>query len=158
MGFSVTAANAIFFVAGLTAASAALDVIWHSSSNATEARVTWERAASSEVDTDLTLTVDTCDSGCDPATVPIVRIDVINAGTTVVDHRNLTFVIDGRAHTVANMTGHDIVDPTSISNTDLILPGETMRVEFRDVPVSANYTTATLPVWVVTLDGVIGGR
>lgn len=165
MGFSVTASTVIIFIAALTVGSVALDTLWDSASSTTNARDRWARTVASEVRTNLTLTVPTCDSNCNPPTVPTVEIDVANTGKTVVDVRNLTFLIDGVAYTFASVVDFDIVSPSAISGTDLILPGETMRVEFNDVPVTEDYdpdddaTNADdLPVMVVTLDGVIGGR
>lgn len=158
MGFSVTIAHVIFFTAAITASSVAFDALWESTNHATEARQTWNRLSASQLDTNLTLTVNTCNSSCNPAVVPIIRIDVQNTGTTVVDYRNLTYLIDGVVYTIADVVDHDIVSPAAVSNTDLIIPGETMRIEFNDIPVTATYTLTTLPVQVVTIDGVIGRR
>ena len=133
-------------------------VFWDTAENTTDARERWQALASSAVDTNLTLSVNTCNSGCDANTVPQFRLDVRNSGTTVVDYRNLTYIIDGTLHTVTNVTDYDIVSPAAVSGTDLIIPGETMRIEFQNIPVTATYTTSTIPVQVITLDGVIGRR
>lgn len=158
MGFSVTAASAILFIAALTAGSAAMNAWIDSTAATTTARNEWQRAAASQLDTDLVLSVATCSGGCTTPTVPIVRIDIQNAGTTVVEYLNFTLVIDGIVHQLGNFTNAEIVSPASVTGTHLVLPGETMRIELQDVPVTAAYTTATLPVRVITLDGVVGTR
>lgn len=165
MGFSVTAANVIFFIAMLTAGSAAMDAWWDSESASTAARTEWAESIWSESQTNLTLFVNVCDSSCNPATVPNIDIRVTNTGATVVDVLGLTFVIDGRAYTSSSFADYDITDPAGIGATTLILPGETMEVDFDNVPISGNYdddndatNSDDLPVQILTSDGIIGRR
>lgn len=158
MGFSVTAASAIFFIAALTAASAAMDAYFDARRVDVTARRSWETASASQVDTNLTLSVALCSNGCKSPKANTFQIDVRNSGTTVLDYRNITLVIDGTAHTVANYTSRSIVSPSTVTGTDLILPGETMRIDMQDVPLTATYSTSTVPVQAATLDGVIGRR
>lgn len=165
MGFSVTATHAIFFIAMLAAGSVGMDAYFDASRESNDARAVWVRDSASQLDTNLTLLVFQCNSNCDPPTVPLVEIDVYNTGTTVIDARNLTLIIDGRAHTYSNFTDTDIIFPVTVSTTDLILPGETMRIDLANVPVSADYDADDdnthdddLPVQIMTLDGVIGRR
>lgn len=160
MGFSVTASHVIFFVAVLTAGSAAMDAYFDVAKAENQSRIEWVRASASQVDTNLTLSVNQCSSNCRTPDAPVFRLDVRNSGTTVVDYRNFTYIIDGRAHTVENVTSRSIVSPSSVSGTDLILPGETMRIDFQNMPLTADYANdgSDVPIQIVTLDGVIGRR
>lgn len=165
MGFSVTAASVIFFIAALTAGSAALDAYFESKQTQTVAQDTWRAGLEQQAATNLTLFVNVCDSSCNPATVPNIDIWVENTGSSVVDALNLTFVIDGVAYTSASFADYDIIDPLGVGATHLILPGETMEIDFDNIPITANYdddNDATddddLPVQAMTLDGVVGRR
>lgn len=162
MGFSVTVTHAIFFIAALSAGSIAMDALWETSAQTTEARARWTGLSADQVDTNLTLTVNSCNNGCNPATPADVDIelDVRNSGTTVVDYRNLTYILDGTLHTVTNVSDYDIISPASVSGTDLIIPGETMRIQFSNIVITADYLNdgSNLPVQVITLEGVIGRR
>lgn len=157
MGFSVTVTHAIFFIALLSASSAAVGAYWDTARTMEDARTSWSQMASSEVDTNLTISVGQCTGGCNAGSRQ-VRLDVRNSGTTVVDYRNLTYIIDGVAHTVTNTSLAQITSPATVSNTDLILPGETMEITLPSVVLSSGYSTSTLPVQIVTLDGVFGRR
>lgn len=165
MGFSVTAASVIFFIAVITAGSASLDAWWESEAARQEAQRQWAVGLQSEAQTNFTLFVNVCDSGCNPTTVPNIDIIVTNKGTTVIDVLGLTFVIDGLAYTSKSFADYDIITPSGIGATDLILPGEEMEVDFDNIPVSGNYdddkdaTDADdLPVRILTVDGVVGRR
>lgn len=160
MGFSVTAANVIFFIAVLTAGSAAMDAWWDSTADASEARAKWSQAIASEAMTSFTLFVNQCNSGCNPATVPNFDVRITNTGNTVIDALGLTFLIDGLAYTSSSFFDYDIVSPTGVGATSLILPGEVMEIDFVDVPMSLDYANdgSDVPIQATTIDGVVGRR
>jgi archaellum component FlaF (FlaF/FlaG flagellin family) len=87
-----------------------------------------------------------------------VTIDITNTGTTVLDSRDFTYVIDGRSYTVADVSSASITAPAAVAATDLVLPGETLTVVLPSVVLSDAYTTLTLPVQVVSMEGVVGRR
>jgi archaellum component FlaF (FlaF/FlaG flagellin family) len=157
MGFEVTATHIIFFVAFLTVGSAALGSYFKGQQYIDEARrahdVRFERLAKSN----LTLSVFSCSGGC-TAPNASVALDVANNGGVVVDHQNLTYLVEGRAYTLSDVTSQSIVSPAVVTGTDLILPGETMRITIGNAVLTGTYTTASLPVQVAYLDGVIGRR
>ena len=159
MGFSVTATTAILFIALLSAGSAAMGASFDASRHTNEARATWVRTASSQVDTNLTVSVDCPSNTC--RTNNAMTIFLRNSGTTVVDMRNLTFVIEGKAHTISNATSWRsyLSSGTPVASTDLILPGETGEVVIQGaLAVTSNIAEELVAIQVVTLDGVIGRR
>ena len=157
MGFSVTATHVIFFVAFLSAASSAMSAYWTSAQGMEEARRTGLDQAERLVHGEMTLVVFGCTGSCNAGTRQ-VTIDITNSGTTVIDYRNLTYVIDGRFYGVSSVTSASITTPSAVASTDLILPGETMRVVLPSVVLSNNYSTATIPLQVVSAEGVVGRR
>ena len=157
MGFSVTAAHVIFFVALTGAASAAMSAYWTNAEDMDEARRVAIERAERVVHGNMTLEVATCSDGCYAGAREVV-LDITNAGTTVIDHRNLTYVIDGRSYTAADVSSASITAPAAVPATDLVLPGETLRVTLPAVVLADNYSTSTLPVQVVSVEGVVGRR
>lgn len=157
MGFSVTAVHVIFFVALMSAAGTAMSAYWTTASELDEARRIELERAERLVHGDMTLVVFGCTGSCNAGTRQ-VTIDITNAGTTVIDYRNLTYIIDGRSYGVGNVSSASITAPATVPATDLLLPGETLRVVIPGVVLGANYSTSTVPVQVVSAEGVIGRR
>jgi archaellum component FlaF (FlaF/FlaG flagellin family) len=157
MGFSVTAAHVIFFVALLSAASAATSSYWTTASYMEQARRTDLELADRLVHGEMTVVVSGCTGSCNQGTRQ-VTLDITNSGTTVLDYRNLSYVLDGRAYTVADVSSMSITAPAAVSSTNVVLPGETLRVVLPNVVLSQNYSTTTLPVQVVSEEGVVGRR
>ena len=157
MGFDVTAAHVIFFVALTGAASAAMSAYWTTAEDLDEARRAELERAERLVHGEMTLVVSTCTGSCNAGTRQIV-LDITNTGTTVIDYRNLTYVIDGRSYGVTNVSSASITAPSAVPSTNIVLPGETLRVTLPSVILSTNYATTTLPVQVVSAEGVIGRR
>ena len=157
MGFSVTAAHVIFFVALTGAASAAMSAFWTNAGDMDEARRVAAERAERVVHGNMTVSVASCADGSAAGTREVV-LDITNAGTTVIDRRNLTYVIDGRSYTAADVSSAAITAPSAVAATDIVLPGETLQVTLASVVLSAGYTTSTLPVQVVSAEGVVGRR
>lgn len=157
MGFSVTAANVVFFVALLSAASAASTAYWTTASKLEESRRVDLELADRLVHGSMTVVISGCTGSCNSGTRQ-VTLDITNDGTTVLDYRNLTYVLDGRAYTVADVSQASITAPSAVSSTNVVLPGETLRVVLPNVVLSQNYSTSTIPVQVVSEEGVIGRR
>ena len=157
MGFSVTATHVIFFVAFMGAASTAMSAYWTTASEMDEARRTEMERAERLVHGRMTLVVSGCTGSCNAGTRQ-VTIDITNSGTTVIDFRNLTYVIDGRSYGVGNVSSWSITAPSAVPSTNIVLPGETLRVVLPSVVLSSNYATTTLPIQVVSAEGVIGRR
>lgn len=157
MGFSVTAAHVIFFIALLGAAGAAMSAYWNTASETDEARRAGFERADRLAHGAMALDVTDCSGGC-AAGARDVTLDITNTGTTVLDSRNFTYVIDGRSYTVADVSSASITAPAAVSGTDLVLPGETLTVVLSSVVLSDAHTTADLPVQVVSMEGVVGRR
>ncbi len=157
MGFSVTAAHVIFFVALMGAAGGAMSAYWSTASDMDEARRMELERAERLVHGRMTVVVTTCTGSCNAGTRQVV-LDITNAGSTVIDFRNLTYVIDGRSYGVTNVSGSSITAPAAVASTNIVLPGETLRVTLPSVVLASNYATTTLPVQVVSAEGVIGRR
>ena len=157
MGFSVTAAHVVFFVALLSAASAATTSYWTTASHLEEAKRTDLARADRLVHGSMTVVISGCSGRCNSGTRQ-VTLDITNDGTTVIDYRNLTYVLDGRAYTVADVSSASITAPATVASTNIVLPGETLRVVLPNVVLSQNYSTSTLPVQVASEEGVIGRR
>lgn len=90
MGFDVTAAYVIFFVAALTAGSAALGAYWTSQDQLESAARAQQRLADERVHTNLTITATSYDAGLDKFSVTLE-----NAGSTIVDISELVYLVDG---------------------------------------------------------------
>lgn len=132
MGFDVTAANIIFFIAFLTAGSAALGAYWSNSSYVEEARRTEDSLADDIAHTNMTIASTAYNGGADRFTVQIE-----NTGTTVLAISDLSYFINGALLTTAS------IESTSILNegtaTDLWLPTETLEVRLRPIDPSPTY-------------------
>jgi archaellum component FlaF (FlaF/FlaG flagellin family) len=157
MGFSVTATHVIFFVAFMGAAGTAMSAYWTTAAEMDEARRAELERAERLVHGEMTLVVSGCTGSCNTGTRQ-VTIDITNAGTTVIDYRNLTYVIDGRSYGVGNVSSASITAPSAVASTNIVLPGETLRVVIPGVVLGANYSTSTLPVQVVSAEGLVGRR
>lgn len=155
MGFSVTAAHVIFFVAFLGAGSAALSAYWDTADQVEDARRAEIERAASLVHGRIEVEVAACSDACAAGTRQ-VTLDVTNNGTTVIDLRDLSYVVDGRTYTHDDVSSASVTQPSPVSGTELVLPGETLQVVLGAVTLSASYTTQTLPVQVVSAEGIVG--
>lgn len=157
MGFSVTATHLIFFVALLGAASAASTAYWSTASVVEDARREEIQRAAALAHGGLQVAVVSCSDGCAAGTRQ-VTLDVTNTGATVLDQDKLTYVLDGRTYTVNDVVSASITAPTPVAGSELVLPGETLTVTLEGVVLSSPHTTETLPVQVVSAEGVVGRR
>ena len=156
MGFSVTAAHVIFFVAILGAAGSALSAWWTTAGETDEARRAEFERADRRVHGEMTVWVADCDGGCLAGTRQ-VTIDVNNTGSTVLDATGFTYVIDGRSYTAGDVASATVTAPSAVASTELVLPGETLRVVL-SAALSDAYDADSLPVQVVSAEGVVGRR
>lgn len=157
MGFSVTAAHVVFLVALMGAVGAAISSHYTTASDVEEARRLEAARAERLVHGRISLDVVSCSDACAAGTREVI-LDITNAGTIVIDHRNLSYVIDGRTYLAADVSSASITAPAAVAGTDLVLPGETLRVTLPQVVLDSSYTTGTLPVQVVSAEGVVGRR
>ena len=140
MGFDVTAANIIFFIAAVTVASVALGAYWTNASYVEEAKRTEDERAQQRIQTNLTITTATYDAGATRFT-----IDIKNMGSAVVDVSELTYFVDG---TLVGPSSYESVSvPAYGGATDLLMPLETLEVKLLPISSSPSYFQ------VVTLDG-----
>ena len=132
MGFDVTAANIIFFIAAITVSSAALGAYWHNADYVEDARRAEEARADERAHTNLTIT----DADYDlPSTT--FTIDVKNTGSIVVDISELTYFVDGALVDASDYGSITVLGEGS--GTDVLLPLETLEIEITSVTSSPSY-------------------
>lgn len=138
MGFDVTAANVIFFIAALSVASAALGAYWKSSDHVEEARREEDQRADERAHTNMTVT-----TALYSAAPTRFTVNVKNTGSTVIEISDLAYFIDGSL--VASTLIEDIDVVGEITTTDLWLPLETLDIDFRPVTASPTYFQIVAP-------------
>lgn len=129
MGFDVTAANIIFFIAFLAIGSVALGAYWSNADHVEDARRFDHERSAELAHTNMTITSASYDGGAQRFTV-----QVENTGSTVIDLSELGYLIDGTL--VADATIEDIDVVGEGSPTDVWLPLETIDVDFLPVTTS----------------------
>lgn len=142
MGFDVTAVNAIFFVALLTAGSAWMGAQWKGSEANQELQREKAERHAEVAHTNISITSAVYSPGPTRFTV-----NIYNNGSTVVDVSDLTFLVNGRVITASSIESVGVVGATT---SDIWLPRETLEAKF--VPVSPSPTRFK----VVTAAGAAG--
>lgn len=141
MGFDVTAANVIFFIAALSVGSVAMGAYWQNASFLDEARRAEDERADLRAHTNMTV-----DSATYAAGPKRFTVELINTGSEVIVISELRYLVDGEYVTSAS------IETTSISgegSTDLWLPLETLEVQLRPIQPPPSFFQ------VVTENGVI---
>lgn len=129
MGFDVTAANIIFFIAFLGVGSVALGAYWTNADHIEDARRLHAQRSHELAQTNLTVTSASYDMGAQSFTVT-----VRNSGSTVLDVSDLAYLLDGilvPSTSVASVTVVGAPTPT-----DVWLPLESVDVELAPVTSS----------------------
>jgi len=128
MGFDVTAANIIFFIAALAIGSVALGAYWANAEHVEEARRIEMERAQELAHTNLTVMDASYNAGFDRFTV-----EIRNSGSTVLDISELVYLIDG---VLVEATLVEDLDVIGAGATDVWLPLETIEIDFRPVTSS----------------------
>ena len=137
MGFDVTAANIIFFVAALSMGSVALGAYWQNASYVEEARRADDDRADARVHTNMTVSSATYNAGADRFTV-----DIKNTGSEVIAISELLYLVDGTYVPAATVESTSI---SGVSGTDLWLPLETLEVRLRPIDPSPEHFQVVAP-------------
>lgn len=132
MGFDVTAANIIFFIAALSMGSVALGAYWHNAGYVEEARRNEDERADLRAHTNMTVVSTQYNGGQDRFT-----IDIKNTGSEVVDISELRYLVDGQY--VASATVESALVVGGPATTDLWLPLETLEVKLSPIDPSPTY-------------------
>ena len=132
MGFDVTVANVIFFIAALTAASVALGAYWKDADHIEEARRIEGDRTDERAHTNLTIADLSYDGGADE-----LSVDVKNNGPVVVDISELAYFVDGALLPSSSITASTI-DGAALT-TDILLPLETLELTFGSVTADPSY-------------------
>lgn len=132
MGFDVTAANIIFFVAALSIGSVALGAYWHNADYIEEARRAEDHRADLRAHTNMTVVSAAYNGGFDRFTV-----DVKNTGSEVIDISELRYLVDGVFVPPASVESAAIEGGPA--GTDLWLPLETLEVRLSPIDPSPSY-------------------
>lgn len=140
MGFDVTAASIVLFIAATTVGSIALGAYWKDADHIEDARRVEEKRAHDLAHTNMTVTSAVYSSG--PARF---SVSIKNTGSTVIDISELVYLIDGTLVASGTIEAKDIGGD---SVTDVWLPIETLDVDFQ--PVS----TAPTKFQIVATSGV----
>lgn len=129
MGFDVTAANIIFFIAFLAIGSVALGAYWSNADHVEDARRLDDERGAELAHSNMTVTSGSYDGGAQRFTV-----QVKNTGSTVIDLSALGYLIDGVLVADGQLEDLDVVGEGS--PTDVWLPLETIDVDF--LPVTSS--------------------
>ena len=132
MGFDVTAANVIFFIAALSVASVALGAYWKNVDHVEEARRLEDQRADERAHTNMTVTSASYTGGSARFT-----LNIKNTGSTVIDISELSYFIDGALVPASSIEDLDIIGETTVS--DVWLPLETLDIDLRPVSTSPTY-------------------
>ena len=132
MGFDVTAANIIFFIAALSMGSVALGAYWHNAGYVEEAQRAEDARADLRAHTNMTVTTMSYSAGQDRAT-----FEIMNTGSEVIDISEVRYLIEGRYVAAATVESVRIIGESGA--TDLWLPLETLEVKFSPVDPSPDY-------------------
>lgn len=136
MGFSVTAASIIFFIAALTAGSAATGAYWKSTADLTEAQREAAIRADEVVHTLIEIPSDpSYNSGADRLT-----FFVDNMGSVPLLVSEFVYVVDGIVE-MSFQSGYPRVEGDP--NTDLLLPNERMEVRLTLIDPDPNFLKVT---------------
>lgn len=141
MGFDVTAANIIFFIAALSMGSVALGAYWHNAGYVEEAQRAEDARADMRAHTNMTVVSAQYNGGFDRFTV-----DIKNTGSEVIDISELRYIVDGVYVASASVDSARIEGGPA--STDLWLPLETLEVQLSPIDPSPTYFQ------VVTQNGV----
>lgn len=131
MGFDVTVANIIFFIAALTMGSVALGAYWHNASYVEEARRAEDARADTLAHTNMTITDTQYNGGQERFTV-----EVENTGTEVLDISELRYFVDGVYVPTASLVSASV---DGVAATDLWLPTETVEIVLDPITDSPVY-------------------
>lgn len=132
MGFDVTAANIIFFIAALSMGSVALGAYWHNASYVDEARRLEDERADLRAHTNMTVVSAQYNAGLDRFTV-----DLKNTGSEVIDISELRYLVDGAFVASGSVESASIVGGPA--TTDIWLPLETLQVRLSPIDPSPRY-------------------
>lgn len=128
MGFDVTAAYIIFFVAVLAGGSAALGAYWTSADSIEGARLVQEDRADERAHTNMTITSASFNNGQSRFTV-----NVRNYGSTVIDISDLVFLVDGAYVPSATVESATV---SGVASTDIWQPTETLEIRLKPITAS----------------------
>lgn len=129
MGFDVTAANIIFFIAFLGIGSVSLGGYWANAEQIEEARRIDAQRAQQLAHTNLTVTSATYDSAA-----ARFSVDVRNSGSTVVDLSDLVYLVDGVFVDASAVESLVVVGVSGA--TDVWLPLETIELDLAPIASS----------------------
>ncbi|HET6405035.1 MAG TPA: hypothetical protein VFH78_10345 [Candidatus Thermoplasmatota archaeon] len=132
MGFDVTAANVIFFIAALGIASTAMGAYWQSAEHVEEARRIGDRRAELRAHTNITVVAASYDASDKRFTA-----EVKNTGSEVIGISELRYLVDGAY--VATSAIESVAVLGGPGATDLWLPLETIEVKFAPIEPSPTY-------------------
>lgn len=138
MGFSVTAAYVIFAVAMLTALSAASATYWKNQSYFESSRRVMDDRVVNEAHTNLSITSAAWHSGNSTEVFTLK-----NAGSTVLDISKLGYMFDGSYVTSSMSSGYPKLDLVSPATSNLLLPGDTLDVQFAAASQPTNIQVVT---------------
>lgn len=133
MGFSVTAANVIFFVALLSAGSVAMSAYWDTTHTMEDAR----RAQAQRADEIAHSEIEVLDPASYSAGAQRFTFDVENTGSEVLKISEMVYILDG-AYVPASTIEEITISGVAVT-TDLLLPGETMQVKLLPITASPTY-------------------
>lgn len=145
MGFSVTAAHAIFFVAMLSSASAVAGVYWKNQDLLHEARRDEAARQSNIMRTSINVTSIECvPLGC--GILPVgstLRYDVHNRGDTVLNATLLVHLMHGDVLAAEPLVAISDAQGNTVAGTSMLMPGEKATITHT---LSASYVGVILRV------------
>lgn len=125
MGFDVTAASIVLFIATLTVGSVAMGAYWKNADHVEDSRRVERERAHDLAHTNMTVTSASYNAG--PTRF---SVSVKNTGSTVIDISELVYLIDGSIVSSSLIETYDIDGDLT---TDVWLPVETLDVWFRPI-------------------------
>ncbi|HVM45360.1 MAG TPA: hypothetical protein VM582_05440 [Candidatus Thermoplasmatota archaeon] len=131
MGFDVTAANVIFFVAALSIGSVALGAYWHNAGYIEEAQRGAEDRAAARAHTNMSVQSASYNPGLDR-----FRLTLANTGSEVITVSGLRYFVDGVYVSGATI---ERVEVLGAGSTDLWLPMEVLELDLRPIDPSPTH-------------------
>lgn len=125
MGFSVTVSHVIFGIALIAALSTVSASYWKTQSRVEDARRIADDRAVEAAHTNLTITSVSWSAG--PQTEAFT---ITNKGATGLDYSQFTYVFDGVVSFASQTAGHPLLNSVYPATSNLLLPGDTLDVEF----------------------------
>lgn len=131
MGFDVTAAHVIFFIALLTGGSAAMGAYYDNAEHIEESRRLEEARTEELLHTNLTIVSASYNAGAGRFT-----LDIKNVGATVLDFTEFVYLVNG---VYVPPTSVESATITGEPGTELLLPLETVQVKLKPISTTPSY-------------------